>query len=58
VVVVRVDDRDLGAARALDRGHERGLALAEGLEQPLGALVAEILDDVDEEKRVLQGRGR
>jgi hypothetical protein len=58
VVVVGVDDGDVLPTRSLDGGEQRRLAPAEGVEQPVAALVAEVLDHVDEEERVLHGRGR
>jgi hypothetical protein len=58
VVVVGVDDRKLGAACFVDRGDEGWVAPAEGLEQRVGPVVAEVLDHVDEQECVLHGRAR
>jgi hypothetical protein len=52
--VVGVDDGKSAVARVLESRNERGLPLSKGREQALAVLMAEIVDDVYEEKYVVQ----
>ena len=57
--VVRVDDRN-PTPRVVERRDERGLAVSERREQRVAVLVAEVVDDVDEQQCVVHpttGRG-
>jgi hypothetical protein len=53
-VVVRVDDRDPALVRAGDDRRQRVQPLAKGGEQLAALLMAEVVDDVDEEECVVQ----
>ena len=52
--VVGVDHGKIAVARILEGRDKRGVPLAKGREQPLAILMAEVVDDVDEEKDVFQ----